>query len=592
MKFWNRGRWSPFTRASVLGPCVALGWIAGAGASATAQQSVIRGSVASDGSEAPRESTAPALSRDARFVAFESDSQRLTLRDLNGLRDVFLRDTHARTTQLVSADPTGRAVGGNGPRISDDGRKVAFVSSSPALTSGAFNGQSHVFVRDMLLGATTIASVGPSGGQLASGVAHGQFDLSGDGNVLAFVSSDSQILPGDNDLDADLFVRDLVSGAVVCATLDFNGQVIASPAPVGAVAPKLSRDGRYCVFHSNFATLVPGDTNESFDVFVFDRVTATTTRVSVSSSGAQGDGTSWISSISATGRWVSFQSSATTFAPNASNEYQAYLHDRATGITELLSVNSAGAGALGGASTWIGAAISEDGRWVSFQSDSPDLSNSGQGVFVRDRLLGATTRVDVPIASSTLDGPSAWPSLSGDGRWVAFASSASQLAPGDNNGVVDVFLASTPANAPTSFCSAGTSSNGCSATLSVVGQPRVGGAAPCSLVLAQADGQSSTHLFYGLAAFGSAPPSWGGGSGFLCVKAPYQRIALAATQGSNGLCDGAVSFDWRAYQLAQLGALGQPFAPTLQLYVQAWVRDASAPGASNLSNATTLPFLP
>lgn len=562
--------------------------IASAATPTFAQQSVLRASVAQNGSEGPRESTGAALSHDARFVAFESDSQRLTLRDANGLRDVFVRDTHAHTTQLVSADPTGRAVGGLSPRISDDGRWVAFVSGSPSVTAGDLNGQTDLFVRDTQLGVTRLASLRPSGGQLEFGVGPGQCDLSGNGQVVAFITLDRQSLPGDSELDADLFVRDLLTGASVCATLDFNGQPISAGAGIGAATPKLSRDGRYCAFAATFDSLAPGDTNGMLDVFVYDRVSAATTRVSVASSGAQGDGVSWAPSISADGRWVSFHSYSSGFAPGG-GAGQSYLHDRTTGATELVSVNAFGVACFDGANPFVGAAISDDARWVAFQSASPELSVGGHGVYMRDRTLGVTTRVDGPMPGGVLDGEGGLPSLAGEGRWIAFTSYA-QLVPGDTNGVGDVFLAATPANVPTSYCTAGVSSNGCAALLSVVGQPSIGATSPCSLALAQADGQASTHLFYGLSSLASAPLTWGAGAGFLCVKAPYARAVLAATSGSSGACDGSLSFDWSAYQLANPNALGQPFAPTLQLHVQAWVRDPASPKSSSLSNAIALPF--
>src|SRR5690606_11863360 len=133
-----------------------------------------------------------------------------------------------------------------------------------------------------------------------------------------------------------------------------------------SLVPSISADGRFVAFQSVATNLVPGDTNGNNDVFVHDRQTGVTQRVSVASDGAQGNGISTTASISADGRFVAFQSAASNLVPGDTNgATDVFVHDRQTGVTERVSVASDGA--QGNANT-SEASLSADGRYVAFQS--------------------------------------------------------------------------------------------------------------------------------------------------------------------------------------------------------------------------------
>src|SRR5438132_985845 len=195
----------------------------------------------------------------------------------------------------------------------------------------------------------------------------------------------------------------------------------------------LSADGRFVAFDSAATDLVAGDTNGASDVFVHDRQTGTTERVSVASDGAQGNDSSSRGSpaLSADGRFVAFDSDATNLVAGDTNgTTDVFVHDRQTGTTERVSVASGGGTQGNGKSGGFFAfpALSADGRFVAFQSDATNLvagdTNGTTDVFVHDRQTGTTERVSVASAGSQGNGSSAGPVLSADGRFVAFHDTA------------------------------------------------------------------------------------------------------------------------------------------------------------------------
>jgi Tol biopolymer transport system component len=209
-----------------------------------------------------------------------------------------------------------------------------------------------------------------------------------------------------------------------------------------SVLPSLSADGRFVAFMSSADNLVPGDTNNASDIFVFDRVTCANERVSVNTAGVQGNSHSFSASVSNDGRFVAFYSQSTNLAPGATIG-NAYVRDRVAGTTVHASPTSTG----GWSSITNVIAMSADGRFVAFWSSASDFvpgdTNGQPDVFLRDLVLGSTTRVSVATGGAQAQGTehsTARLSLSDDGRYVAFESWKTDLVPGDTNNWPDVFL--------------------------------------------------------------------------------------------------------------------------------------------------------
>lgn len=394
---------------------------------------------------------------------------------LGGGNLVFSLDPHG-TTSLVSRSSSGEEANGGTSLIvsvSGDGRYVLFSSDSSNLVPGtdprnctgdafaiyqAGGPCPQVYLRDRLKGTTELVSATPSG-EAGDAASFGGF-ISANGRYIAYESYASNLVPDDSDGGIDLYVHDRYSRrteripATSSKPVDFLEQQYVAP-----LFASISDDGRYVVFDSWASDLVEGDNNSGRDVFVYDRETKRPPeRVSVSSSGAQMTGRTRLGvlypSISADGRYVEFMSDSPTLVPGDSNGFEdVFVHDRMSRTTERVSVSMTGGDSDG--PTWVSGyikrKISSDGRYVAFASSASNLvpadHNNGPDVFIRDRFARTTTRVTA--VSSASDQPPAprgafWSpnilSISRDGRYLAFDSNAANIAPGDSDQDWDVFL--------------------------------------------------------------------------------------------------------------------------------------------------------
>ena len=399
-----------------------------------------RVNVDASGAEADAESNAGriAISEDGRFVAFDSAADNLVAGDTNGVIDVFVHDRMTGATERMSVDSAG--VEGNDqsffPAISSDGRVVSFHSKATNLVAGDTNGKEEVFVHDRVSGVTERINVDSAGVQ-GNGGAY-KTALNADGNVVSFYSYSRNLVANDVNAMPDVFVRDRAAGKTELISVDSNGAQSDGPSFKSAV----SADGRFVAFDSFATNLVPGDTNTWSDVFVRDRQAGTTERVSVRTSGKQANGGSNRASISADGRFVAFTSFASNLVTTDTNgTWDVFVRDRQAGTTELVSVDSAG---VQGDLQSIKPTISSDGRYVAFSSDATNLVpgdvNGLQDVFVHDRLTGTTKRVSVDSSGGEANAACDKAMISGDGRFVALGTDADNLVANDTNGVSDVFV--------------------------------------------------------------------------------------------------------------------------------------------------------
>ncbi|RQV98619.1 calcium-binding protein, partial [bacterium] len=208
---------------------------------------------------------------------------------------------------------------------------------------------------------------------------------------------------------------------------------------------KISTNGDFIVFCSYAENLVDNDTNGRDDIFVHNITSGSTSRVSVSSTGTQADDSSLFPSISADGRIVVFASYASNLVSGDINDMSdIFVHDRLNGTTNRVSVSSIG---VQGNLHSIGPSISADGRYVAFESYSSDLvigdTNGVSDVFVHDTSTGSTSLISVNSSNQQGNNHSRFPSISNDGRYVAFQSSANNLVANDTNGYNDIFVRDT-----------------------------------------------------------------------------------------------------------------------------------------------------
>jgi Tol biopolymer transport system component len=313
---------------------------------------------------------------------------------------------------------------------------LASLLPVPGFTGLAFNASAAAAVAH----PTTRASVATSGLQ-ANGRSAGPA-ISASGRYVAFASEGTSLVAGDTNGAQDVFVRDRITGATTRVSISTSGRQ-ANDASFGPAT--ISADGRYVAFSSIASNLVAGDTNGATDVFVRDRVRGTTTLVSAATSGASAGGGE--PAISADGRYVAFISSANNLVAGDVGDFQdVFVRDLISRTTTRVSVATGGTQANG--DSFGPAAISANGRYIAFGSSATNLvAGATSGVFVRDRVGRTTTLVSVATGGAKASG--AQPAISADGRYVAFASIASNLVAGDTNGIVDVFVRDRFARATT-----------------------------------------------------------------------------------------------------------------------------------------------
>ncbi|HUV95170.1 MAG TPA: peptidoglycan DD-metalloendopeptidase family protein [Anaerolineae bacterium] len=386
------------------------------------------------------------ITPDGRFVAFASKASNLVAGDTNGRIDVFVHDLLTEVTERVSISSAGMQGNSDSyqPSISADGHYVAFASISTNLVITDASMNADVFIHDRQTHQTMLVSIAWDGTQ-PNGDSNSP-TISADGRYVAFFSISSNLVRPSKPYPQDVFVRDLWTGRTEMVSVSTEGQYGNSSSGL----PAISADGRYIAFESGATNLVSNDTNGVGDVFVRDRVTGVTERVSIASDGMQGNESSEHPSISADGRVVAFRSRASNLVGgDTNNTWDVFVHDRQTHQTIRVSVASDGMQG-NGLSTWP--SISPDGRYVGFGSLASNLvsgdannhcgngTDNCQDVFVHATVAGQTIRVSIASDGTEGNSSSFLPSLSTGARYAAFVSYANNLVPGDTNGASDVFV--------------------------------------------------------------------------------------------------------------------------------------------------------
>lgn len=321
--------------------------------------------------------------------------------------------------------------------------------------------------------------------------------VSDDGLRVAFESHSTNLVAADTNAARDIFLRDRLALVTTRVSVSSSG----AQANAGSRSPSLSGGGELVVFSSDASNLVTGDTNSAGDVFARDLVAGTTSRISVASGGSQSNGDSRDAKVSGDGRYVVFSSTASNLVTGDGNgTSDIFLRDRVAGTTTLVSVSSAGVQSNGPSTN---PALSRDGRFIAFACGATNLDPlDGDGlddVYLRDLASGVTTLVSRASDGSKGDHVSSRPALSDDGRVVAFESTAANLVPGDKAGSYDVFLRDVVLGVTTTACvdSAGVSRVGLGDSLRVAlsGDGRFAFFRSDNQLLVSDDTNSTTDVF-------------------------------------------------------------------------------------------------
>ena len=460
----------------------------------------------------------PTLSSDGTKVAFDSTSDNLVAGDQNQVGDVFVVNLSTSTTTRVSTDSAGGEADGVSydAHLTPDGTQVLFTSAADNLVSNDTNTQPDVFLKNLSTGAIARVDTASDESQASDGASAGTISPAGD--KVAFASDSDNFVAGDDNALSDVFVKTIASGTTVAVSTGSSVNIGATgDSTLTNSSTQVSDDGRFFVYTSGASNLVAGnDANGSAtDVYWYDSQTGQTVRVSSADDGTQGDKASSNASISGDGSIVAFQSDADNLVAGDTNnatdvfienppsgqiallsqsqtgdigngpsydvsltrdfQYAVFVtkatnlfadqqpdfsdivvEDLLTGVITLVSADASGHQGAGDATD---PSISDDGRYVTFLSNAPDLlpgDDSGQtDVYVKDLTTGTLTRVSVGTGGAAPDGASTEAQISGDGSTIVFASSADNLVDGDTNGVADIFVANRTTGAITRVSKAG-----------------------------------------------------------------------------------------------------------------------------------------
>ncbi len=343
--------------------------------------------------------------------------------------------------------------------LSGDGRFIVFQSAASNLVNGDTNGKRDLFLQDRQTGVITRVSVGNNGAEANEPTVAGT--ISEEGTIVAFHSLATNLVLADTNASApgggggDVFVHDPLKGETtrvsVVSLSGAEGTCSAPPAgglPCTSFDPALDYTGNLVAFGSTFTNLVTGDTNGVADVFLHNRTSKMTARISIGPSGLEADGASGNPGVSADGRYVVFESMATNLlgpGNDVNGSSDIFVHDRTTDSTVLVSRNQAG---LPGNWHSFTPSISRDGKWIAFWSVADNLvdndTNGVADVFVVDWQAATPTmrRISVSASGAEGNGDSRVPVLTRDGRHVVFESEASNLLDGggDTNGSADIYI--------------------------------------------------------------------------------------------------------------------------------------------------------
>jgi uncharacterized membrane protein len=385
----------------------------------------------------------------------------------------IIANVFGRTMRVNVSTAGTQALGGDSrlwctPTMSDDGAIVVFASQATNLVLNDTNAKWDVFRHNRLTGETTRVSLGLNNAETNGDSGMYGVAVSGDGRFVAYRSGASNIVQDDTNAKWDIFRYDSQTGDTVLVSRATTGQL--GNRDSGYYGLAISGDGQFIAFESTATNLVNNDTNAVSDIFLRNVQAGVTERVSLTDGDTQAAGSSQYPALSASGRFVAFNSAASNLTSDDSDTTtDVFLRDRVTGQTLLVSRATGGTGMKGNNRSAL-PSISADGRWIAFESTATNLvasadTNNASDVFVRDMQTLSTRRVSQTPLAGIANGASQGPSISADGQYIVFRSKADNLLPGgntvDTNLKWDVFIAQPTSNIieRASVAGAGTQAN-------------------------------------------------------------------------------------------------------------------------------------
>ncbi|MBK8135273.1 MAG: hypothetical protein IPK52_05460 [Chloroflexi bacterium] len=414
----------------------------------------------------------PVINGDGLRVAFWSDKEGLVPGDTNFAGDVFVRDIATNRTLRLSLGHMGvqtARTDGNLPisypdiDIDDNGCLIAYSSDAMNITqqngtaTADVNNTTDVFVVDWCTAPfpsnplqTIHVSKNYATGQQANG-GNTNPKISGNGQFVLFRSSANNLVVGDTNNMPDIFIMDRTVAGFPISRVNLANNESQANMEDGTNTFSPSDNGMVVAFASIASNLLDtADGNGHADIFIRDRLLGTTIRIN-GIGGAAPNGPSFNPHISGNGTFVAFRSNASNLVPNDTNgKDDIFVYEIGTGAIERVSISSEGNQPTESSDH---ANITDNGRFVSFYSDAPNLvfgdTNGSGDIFVHDRTTHITTRASVRTNGSQASGPSnVYSALSDSGGLIAFDSYSTNIVDGDTNSTSDVFHGKSGPNSP------------------------------------------------------------------------------------------------------------------------------------------------
>jgi Tol biopolymer transport system component len=377
-----------------------------------------------------------AISANGRFVVYHSRAGNPVANDTNNASDIYYFDKKNKTTDRLTEGNNDSV----DARISGNGRYVVYSSAANNLVQDDTNARNDIFLFDSKKSTHALVSVNRFG-QPGNG---GSFlpSISANGRFIIYESLANNLFPKDRNQSRDIFLYDTSTGltrlvSVTQSNIQGNGS---------SYKPSVSNNGRYAAFSSDASNFAANDTNNASDVFLYDVKTRIITLVSVNAEGMPGNGRSFDAQISGNGRFVVYLSNAGNLVEGDTNDqYDIFLYDRKKNTTRRISINSLGEQANGSS---LSPRISTKGRFIAYVSDADNLvdndNNQLPDIFRFDNKTGITSRISLNAKGGEATGAGSFsPDINANGRYVVFESYADDLVEGDTNGNSDIFLSDT-----------------------------------------------------------------------------------------------------------------------------------------------------
>ncbi|WP_027681687.1 Ig-like domain-containing protein [Rhizobium leguminosarum] len=377
----------------------------------------------------------PVFSPDGKYVAFMSGSTDLVPGNASRAGQILLKNLSTGAVSVASTDADGhfsQNYSSQYPTFSDDGTKIAFARGP------------DIMVKDLVTGSLTLVST--TAGGAAANIGSAAPDFSPDGTKIVFYSLADNLVSGDtNTFTPDIFVKNLVTGAIVRVSSAADGsQAVGDSLSALLAAPTFSPDGKSVLFSSAATNLVAGDGNANADVFIKNLESGAVTLVSTNANGAQGNGGSLEAVFSPDGTMVAFASGAKNLVVgDDNNSPDIFVKNLVTGAISRVSTDADGH-QVTNPGTMEFPVFSPDGTRIAFVSNATGLVPGSPAatisIFEKDLVTGAVRLVSTDSFEMGGNSSSLHLSYSPDGTKIVFDTYSNNLVPGDTNGAIDIYV--------------------------------------------------------------------------------------------------------------------------------------------------------